>query len=112
MLHRILIFVILFTVTGLDPAGPGFDSDQAAVRLDPSDAMFVDVIHSDVKNGPIDSSLGLQRPCGDVDFYPNGGKQQPGCGTSNVMEGSINFFTLFFVIKPFFAYRIVCHFFL
>lgn len=79
-------------ITGLDPARPGFDSDQTAVRLDPSDAMFVDVIHSDVNNGLIDSSLGLQRPCGDVDFYPNGGKQQPGCGTSNVMEGALDSF--------------------
>jgi len=54
--------------------------------------MFVDVIHSDVRNGPIDSSLGLQRPCGHVDFYPNGGKHQPGCGTSDVVEGAITGF--------------------
>ena len=79
----------LFTSTGLDPARPGFDFDLADARLDPSDATFVDVIHSDVSDGVIDCSLGLKRPCGHVDFYPNGGKQQPGCGASNVIEGAI-----------------------
>lgn len=90
MLPRFPIFVI-FHSPGLDPASPGFDFDHAAARLDPSDAMFVDVIHSDVRNGAIDSSLGLQRPCGHVDFYPNGGNQQPGCGKSNIIRGAINF---------------------
>jgi len=83
---------IIGRITGLDPARPGFDFEHAAARLDPSDAMFVDVIHSDVRNGPIDSSLGLQRPCGHVDFYPNGGKHQPGCGTSDVVEGAVDSF--------------------
>lgn len=72
----------------MDPAAPGFDLDNAAVRLDPSDAMFVDVIHTDVRNGPLGSGLGLQRPCGHIDFYPNGGKQQTGCETSQVIEGN------------------------
>lgn len=44
-------------------------------------ALFVDVIHTDA--GPIISGgLGLMQPSGHVDFYPNGGVQQPGCGTS------------------------------
>ena len=50
--------------------------------------MFVDVIHTDVRTGTLDSSLGLQRPCGHVDFYPNGGNKQPGCKTSHVVEGN------------------------
>ncbi|XP_078354655.1 pancreatic lipase-related protein 2-like [Oculina patagonica] len=83
---------VIGRITGLDPARPGFDSDDAAGRLDSSDAMFVDVIHTDVRNGAIDSSLGLQRSCGHVDFYPNGGKQQPGCGTSNVIGGAVDSF--------------------
>ncbi|KAH9380120.1 hypothetical protein HPB48_000729 [Haemaphysalis longicornis] len=34
-------------ITGLDPAGPYFFHMPPSVRLDPSDASFVDVIHSD-----------------------------------------------------------------
>ena len=50
--------------------------------------MFVDVIHSDVRDSALSKALGLQRPCGHVDFYPNGGKHQPGCDTSDVIEGN------------------------
>ncbi|EDO39031.1 predicted protein, partial [Nematostella vectensis] len=66
-------------ITGLDPARPGFDVSHAAVRLDPSDALFVDVIHTDAGTNFLEGSLGLSRPCGNLDFYPNGGKSQPGC---------------------------------
>ena len=36
-----------FSSTGLDPAGPLFESYSEDVKLDPSDAKFVDVIHTD-----------------------------------------------------------------
>lgn len=42
---------------GLDPAEPYFQDTDASVRLDTSDAAFVDVIHTDAL--PFDSKLGL-----------------------------------------------------
>uniref|UniRef100_A0A5F9CCL8 Lipase member H n=1 Tax=Oryctolagus cuniculus TaxID=9986 RepID=A0A5F9CCL8_RABIT len=63
-------------ITGLDPAGPKFSGKPSYSRLHYTDAKFVDVIHSDA-NG-----LGIQEPLGHIDFYPNGGKKQPGCPKS------------------------------
>ncbi|KAK3746142.1 hypothetical protein RRG08_003581 [Elysia crispata] len=65
-------------ITGLDPAGPAFEGYPALVRLDPTDATLVDVIHTD---GEV-LGLGTVEPMGDVDFYPNRGVGQPGCPTS------------------------------
>ncbi|KAF0879937.1 LIPI Lipase, partial [Crocuta crocuta] len=63
-------------ITGLDPAGPRFSGQPYNQRLDYTDAKFVDVIHSDT------DGLGINEPLGHIDFYPNGGKKQPGCPTS------------------------------
>uniref|UniRef100_A0A8C0LQQ3 Lipase I n=2 Tax=Canis lupus dingo TaxID=286419 RepID=A0A8C0LQQ3_CANLU len=63
-------------ITGLDPAGPKFSGRPFNVRLDYTDAKFVDVIHSDTHG------LGFKEPLGHIDFYPNGGKKQPGCPKS------------------------------
>ncbi|ESO92411.1 hypothetical protein LOTGIDRAFT_216933 [Lottia gigantea] len=63
-------------ITGLDPAGPLFEDTDVDVRLDPSDAIFVDCIHSD--GLPI-YDLGTPHAWGDIDFYPNGASDQPGC---------------------------------
>ncbi|XP_061049297.1 lipase member H isoform X4 [Eubalaena glacialis] len=60
-------------ITGLDPAGPLFNGRPPEDRLDPGDAQFVDVIHSDI------DALGYREPLGNIDFYPNGGLDQPGC---------------------------------
>lgn len=46
--------------------------------LSKSDADFVDVIHTNGRK-TINMGLGLYEPMGHVDFYPNGGKTQPGC---------------------------------
>ena len=58
-------------ITGLDPAGPLFEFSDFQVRLDSSDANFVDVIHTD---GASTSELGfgLMQSSGTVDFYVNG----------------------------------------
>ncbi|KAK2556749.1 Pancreatic lipase-related protein 2 [Acropora cervicornis] len=78
-------------ITGMDPAGPGFEIDNTAARLDQSDAMFVDIIHTDVREGLLDmDSFGLKRPCGHVDFYPNEGQHQPGCEATNVVANAVD----------------------
>ncbi|XP_077987393.1 pancreatic triacylglycerol lipase-like [Glandiceps talaboti] len=64
-------------ITGLDPSGPNFEGTDPAVRLDPTDAVFVDALHTDGE--PDEIALGMKAPCADADFYPNGGEQQPGC---------------------------------
>ncbi|CAG0893710.1 unnamed protein product [Darwinula stevensoni] len=82
-------------ITGLDPAGPQFQGTEPIVRLDPGDAVFVDVIHTDA-NGECESdsfflfvpcevndlsvaAYGMEQRMGHVDFYPNGGRDMSGC---------------------------------
>lgn len=72
-------------ITGLDPAGPIFFELAGAWRLDPSDAQFVDVMHTN--GGTITKgALGLAVPSGHVDYYCNGGSLQPGCYFSSVTK--------------------------
>ncbi|XP_006880219.1 PREDICTED: pancreatic lipase-related protein 3 [Elephantulus edwardii] len=66
-------------ITGLDPAGPYFHSTPKEVRLDPSDAEFVDVIHTNAAHLVFGFGLGTVATSGHLDFYPNGGKYMPGC---------------------------------
>ncbi|XP_071493846.1 inactive pancreatic lipase-related protein 1-like [Diadema antillarum] len=63
-------------ITGTDPAGPLYKADGPECRLDPTDALFVDVIHSD---GNDRIGLGTSLPMGHQDFYPNGGRHQSAC---------------------------------
>ena len=64
-------------ITGLDPARPAFEAPVfkgQKDRLDPTDAEYVDVIHSCA------GTAGFVRAVGHADFYPNGGSfRQPGC---------------------------------
>jgi hypothetical protein len=79
----------------LDPAGPYFENTDPKVHLDPTDALFVDVIHTDgahnlllglgknhfhfnIEHSRSPSPGTLQR-MGHIDFYPNGGYDQPNC---------------------------------
>jgi len=57
----------------LDPAAPLFSHEGPDDRVDPTDADFVEVYHTST------TVLGIAFPAGDVDFYINGGKTQPGC---------------------------------
>ncbi|XP_034472928.1 pancreatic triacylglycerol lipase-like isoform X2 [Drosophila innubila] len=61
-------------ITALDPAKPLYVTTDLAERLDPSDADFIDVIHTDI------FIYGLMQPVGHVDFFPNKGVVQPNCG--------------------------------
>ncbi|KDR21088.1 Pancreatic lipase-related protein 2 [Zootermopsis nevadensis] len=68
-------------ITGLDPASPIFRSNlfvESERKLDKNDAEFVDIIHTD--GSPVwTDGFGLLQPLGHVDFFPNGGREQPGC---------------------------------
>jgi len=65
-------------ISGMDPAGPYFENTDPVVRLDKTDAMLVDVMHT---NGfsLLAGDAGINMQVGHMDFYPNGGFDQPGC---------------------------------
>ncbi|XP_067679044.1 pancreatic lipase-related protein 2-like [Haliotis asinina] len=75
-------------ISGLDPAEPSYENLPDVLRLDKTDAVFVDVIHT---NGAplLSGGAGLMEISGHVDFYVNGGKAQPGCkdGVSGLLSG-------------------------
>ncbi|KAA0202145.1 hypothetical protein HAZT_HAZT009801 [Hyalella azteca] len=62
-------------ITGLDPAGPAYQSADEDRRLCASDANFVDIVHTDME------VLGFSGQLGHVDFFMNGGLDQ-GCNMS------------------------------
>ncbi|XP_049910823.1 lipoprotein lipase [Epinephelus moara] len=73
-------------ITGLDPAGPTFEYADNQNTLSKDDAQFVDVLHTNTRGSP-DRSIGIQRPVGHIDIYPNGGTFQPGCDIQNTLLG-------------------------
>ena len=79
---RSIIFVV-----ALDSAGKYFEAAHPEARLDSRDAQFVDVIHTD------SDGSGLEKPLGHLDFYPNGGEDQKGCGL--ISGRNLRFFRIF-----------------
>ncbi|XP_063291131.1 inactive pancreatic lipase-related protein 1-like isoform X2 [Pelobates fuscus] len=76
-------------ITGLDPAEPYFKGTPAEVRLDPSDALFVDAIHTDgssVISHAGFGGYGTSEMVGHLDFFPNGGEHMTGCSKKSVIR--------------------------
>ncbi|XP_014216720.1 inactive pancreatic lipase-related protein 1-like [Copidosoma floridanum] len=67
-------------LVGLDPARPGFELNNVEGRIHHTDADHVEIIHTNA------GGLGFGFYIGDVDYWPNGGARQPGCGED--MSGS------------------------
>ncbi len=64
----------------MDPAGPYFCDDEYGhdTYLEKTDARFVDIYHTN--QGKLTyGNVGCEKTIGHVDFYPNGGYDQPGC---------------------------------
>ncbi|XP_018427678.1 PREDICTED: pancreatic lipase-related protein 2-like [Nanorana parkeri] len=78
--------------SGLDPAGPYFENTPPSVRLDPTDALFVDVIHTDGSSTALLGfvGFGMKQMVGNVDFFPNGGKRMPGCDQIFPIDGILD----------------------
>jgi len=65
---------LVHSITGLDPAGPLYLQSNQNDRLSENDARYVQSIHTD------SSLLGVNFDVGHADYWPNGGRSQPGCG--------------------------------
>uniref|UniRef100_A0AAG5CUT6 Lipase domain-containing protein n=1 Tax=Anopheles atroparvus TaxID=41427 RepID=A0AAG5CUT6_ANOAO len=61
------------TIIALDPAGPLFAFGQPDA-VSPADGRYVETIMTNA------GLLGINTPLGQANFYPNGGRTQPGCG--------------------------------
>lgn len=60
-------------IFALDPAGPLFSETNPEERVAPTDAVYVEVIHTNLRR------LGFSIPIGQADFFPNYGVAMPGC---------------------------------
>lgn len=79
--------ITVFRITGLDPAGPGYDNQSAERRLASDDAYFIDIIHTSVG--------GYEAFVGSAIFRPNGGLQQPMCNSNDIICSHQMSFTYF-----------------
>lgn len=62
-------------ITALDPAGPLWSENSLRIRE--SDGQYVEIIHTNT------GLYGYSGLAGDVDHYPNGGTNMPGCWVSS-----------------------------
>ena len=74
-----------YELTALDPASPYFENKHIDRRVDPTDADFVDVIHTDGKTLVV-NGFGTTQDMGHIDFYPNGGYDQIGCSNYDISK--------------------------
>ncbi|XP_060083640.1 inactive pancreatic lipase-related protein 1-like [Ylistrum balloti] len=87
-------------ISGIDPAGPSFEGYPPETVLDPTDANFVDILHTDARDLFVlgHPGFGAKSRMGHADFYVNGGHSQPGCpSTMNqqlglIVTGSVDVF--------------------
>ncbi|KAG0421829.1 hypothetical protein HPB47_002312 [Ixodes persulcatus] len=68
---------LLGRITALDAARPMFEKTN--VHVSRRDAQFVDAIHTSSGWTVLQKAMGMSKPFAHVDFYPNGGRDQPGC---------------------------------
>lgn len=78
-LFLFFIFNVFLYFIALDPAQPGFQAKDPAVRIDKKDAKLVDIIHTDGKAFVPFLGLGMTVSVGHIDFFVNGGFAQPNC---------------------------------
>ncbi|XP_077543318.1 pancreatic triacylglycerol lipase-like [Haemaphysalis longicornis] len=64
-------------LTALDCAAPLFEPRGLHPRK--QDVLYLDAVHTSAGTNLLMGQVGLRRPFGHVDFYPNGGIQQKGC---------------------------------
>jgi len=72
-------------MTVLDPAAPGFEQYGERVHVKKDDAEFTMAVHTSAGDSAITGKVGMIKPIGHIDFYPNGGVSQPGCSFYQVV---------------------------
>lgn len=103
-------------IIGLDPASVFFDFEKTDKRLADTDADYVQVIHTD------SGHYSIEYPIGHADFYPNGGRKQPGCPLRNYFTNLVgnrndilcsdrlqkDFYKYFYIFRKMLSHSISC----
>ncbi|XP_064459122.1 pancreatic lipase-related protein 2-like [Ornithodoros turicata] len=72
--------VKLGRLSALDCAAPFFESYNVLPRK--KDVLYLDAVHTSAGTNLLAGHVGIRRPFGHVDYYPNGGIMQKGCERS------------------------------